>query len=193
MHRCLTSEEESGETLIQRFQHPIFNLVVRLMDDPSDAADVTLKVFRKVIRKIGAFHCEGTLRIWIYRIAVKEAGNHRRWSLRSASQGVVPRREPYRYGDSLSDNERQPFEATGGAESPALIEEALRTMNPKLRTALVLRELEGLSYEEISQILGVSPDRVKSRILRGREALRKHISGRLNPSTPVDLSAQLVE
>jgi RNA polymerase sigma-70 factor (ECF subfamily) len=156
---ALTGEESAYETLIQCFEHPVFNIVGRLLDDPSDAAQVTQKVFRKAFRNVGAFRGDRTLKLWIYRIAVSEAGNHRRWFSRRRQVG--------------SDGEPgEPFSA--------MIEEALKTMDPRLRAALVLREIEGLSYDEISEVLDVSPDTVKSRIMRGRDALRKSLAGRVN-------------
>jgi RNA polymerase sigma-70 factor (ECF subfamily) len=162
---ALTDEEASYETLIQYFGHPVFNIVSRLINDPSDAAQVTQRVFRKAFRNVGTLRGKRTQKTWIYRIAVSEARNHRRWFT----------------------GRRQPFEAMVDPETNVLIEEALKMMSPKLRAVLVLREIEGLSYEEISEILEVSLDRVKSRITRGRHALRKNMAGRLN------LSSALIE
>lgn len=190
---ALTGEEAAHETLIRRFEHRVFNLVSRLMDDPSDVADVVEKVFRKVFRNVGIFRGEGTLKISIYRIAVSEAHNRRRWLGRHRRQRVRPDGEPgepFGYEDSLPDIERSPFGALVGQETHALIEEALKAMNPKLRAALVLREIEALSYEEISEILDVSPETVKSRIVGGRDALRKHLARDLNRSSAPGWSAQ---
>jgi len=170
MHTCFIQEKEvvastdEGlvyETLIQRFEQPVFNIISRLIDNQSDAAGVVEKVFREIFRNAGAFRGEGTLKNRIYRVAVREARNHGRWFRWRWGRKVGHAREP---------------------ETQALIEEALSTMNPKLRAALVLREIEGLSCGEISEILGISPNTVTSRTARGRDALEKHLAGRLNPS-----------
>src|SRR5215475_11340212 len=172
------------ETLIERFETPVFNIVSRLMDDPVDAADVVQEVFLKVFRNIASFRQDSSLKTWVYRIAVNEARNHRRWFSRHRRQEVGLEPEPGEtqgYEDWLADPGRSPFESALDHETRALIEEALAKVNPRFRSALVLREIEGLSYEEIGEILEISLGTVKSRILRGREALKKHLAGQLEP------------
>jgi RNA polymerase sigma-70 factor (ECF subfamily) len=200
MYRCfaqrnnfppLTDEKTSYETLIQRFEHPVFNIISRLIDDQSDAADVMQRVFQKVYRNVGNSRGDHTLRIRIYRIAVSEARNYRKWFRWRRRQEVGLDRRPDGYEDSRLDTNQSPVEVIVDAGIQALIEEALSKMNPKLRAALVLREIEGLGYEEISDILDASLATVKSRILRGRDALRKHLAGRLNSSSTLDWSAEL--
>jgi len=185
-----TGEESAYETLIQRFEQPIFNIVSRLLDDPADAADVVQEVFLKVFRNVVAFRGESSLKTWIYRIAVNEARNQRRWFSRHRRQEVNLEAEEQGdlcqgqrgYQNWLPDPGRSPFELTLDRETQALIEAALAEVNPKFRAALVLREIEGLSYEEIGDILEISLGTVKSRILRGRDALKKHLAGRLEPA-----------
>jgi RNA polymerase sigma-70 factor (ECF subfamily) len=188
-----TGEESAYETLIQRFEQPIFNIVSRLLDDPADAADVVQEVFLKVFRNVVAFRGESSIKTWIYRIAVNEARNQRRWFSRHRRQEVNLEAEEqgdlyqggYQrgYQNWLPDPGRSPFDLTLDRETQALIEAALAEVNPKFRAALVLREIEGLSYEEIGDILEISLGTVKSRILRGRDALKKHLAGRLEPAT----------
>jgi RNA polymerase sigma-70 factor (ECF subfamily) len=188
--------EDAYETLIQRFEHPVFNLVSRLLDDPVDAADVVQEVFLKVFRNIGSFRQDASLKTWIYRIAVNEARNHRRWFSRHRRQEVGLDAEPgevHGYEDWLPDPGRSPFEAAVDQETQAMIEEALQQVNPNFRAALVLREMEGLSYEEIAEILDISLGTVKSRILRGRDALRKLLAGKLEPASALDWSPQLAD
>ena len=95
--------------------------------------------------------------------------------------------------DWLADPGRSPFETALDAETGALIQEALAAVNPKFRAALVLREIEGLSYSEVAEILEISLGTVKSRILRGREALRKQIMDRLEAGSTLAWSPQLAE
>jgi RNA polymerase sigma-70 factor (ECF subfamily) len=193
--------ESAYEALIQRFEQPVFNIVSRLMDDPVDAADVVQEVFLKVFRNIGGFRQDSSLKTWIYRIAVNEARNHRRWFSRHRKQEVGLEPDTFSssgnpahgYQDWLPDPGRSPYEVALDHETQALIEEALLKVNPTFRAALVLREIEGLSYEEIGDILDISLGTVKSRILRGREALRKHLAGRLEPDSAHEWSPQLAE
>jgi RNA polymerase sigma-70 factor (ECF subfamily) len=188
--------EHAYETLIQRFEQPVFNLVSRLLDDPADTADVVQEVFLKVFRNIDCFRQDASLKTWIYRIAVNEARNYRRWFSRHRRQEVGLDAEPgeaHGYQDWLPDPGRSPFEAAVDQETQAMIEDALQQVNPSFRAALVLREIEGLSYEEISEILDISLGTVKSRILRGRDALRKLLAGRLEPASAPNWSPQLAE
>lgn len=180
-------EETAYEALIQRFEQPIFNIVSRLLDDPADAADVVQEVFLKVFRNVASFRGESSIKTWIYRIAVNEARNQRRWFSRHRRQEVnLEIDEPgdglKGYRNWLPDPGRSPFELTLDHETQVLIETALAEVNPKFRAALVLREIEGLSYEEVGEILEISLGTVKSRILRGRDALKKHLAGRLEPT-----------
>lgn len=186
-----TGEESAYETLIHRFEQPIFNVVSRLLDDPADAADVVQEVFLKVFRNVVAFRGESSIKTWIYRIAVNEARNQRRWFSRHRRQEVnleAEEQDLYQgqrgYQNWLPDPGRSPYELTLDRETQALIEGALAEVNPKFRAALVLREIEGLSYEEVGEILEISLGTVKSRILRGREALKKQLAGRLEPASP---------
>jgi RNA polymerase sigma-70 factor (ECF subfamily) len=188
-------EESAYEALIQRFEQPIYNIVSRLLDDPSDAADVVQEVFLKVFRNVASFRGESSLKTWIYRIAVNEGRNQRRWFSRHRRQEVnLEAEEPGEgYQHVLPDPGRSPFDVTLDHETQLLIEAALAQVNPKFRAALVLREIEGLSYEEIGAILEISLGTVKSRILRGRDALKKHLAGRLEPASHSEWQHRQIE
>jgi len=180
--RLIDGQEAAYETLIARFEHPIFNLVSRLTNDPGDAPDVVQEVFLKVFRNVHTFRGQSSLKTWIYRIAVNESRNHRRWFGRHRSQEIAlepTAGETHSYLDWLPDPARSPMELAMDHERETLIEAALAEINPHYRAALVLRELEGLSYDEIAEILETSLGTVKSRILRGREALRERLTERL--------------
>jgi RNA polymerase sigma-70 factor (ECF subfamily) len=190
--------DSAYETLIQRFESPVFNIVSRLMDDPADAADVVQEVFLKIFRNIASFRQDSSLKTWIYRIAVNEARNHRRWFSRHRKQEIgldadFCSGETHGYQDWLPDPGRSPFETALDRETRELIEEALAKVNPRFRAALVLREIEGLSYEEIAEVLEISLGTVKSRILRGRDALKKYLAGRLEPTSAAEWSPQLAD
>ena len=184
--------EEAYEILIQRYQQPVYNLVCRLLNDPTDASDIVQEVFLKVFRNIRSFRGNSSLKTWIYRIAVNEAYNHRRWFSRHQRQEVALGAEEGMpsYADSLADPGRTPFDQAADHETRALVESALEKLNAKFRAAVILRDIEDLSYEEIATVLDVSLGTVKSRILRGREALRKILEGRLEKEPSVDWSPQ---
>jgi RNA polymerase sigma-70 factor (ECF subfamily) len=181
--------DQAYEDLIETFQQPVYSLVYRLLDDPSEASDVVQEVFLKVFRNIGSFRGNSTLKTWIYRIAFNEAYNHRRWFTRHKKHEVgleTDEDSSVNYGEILSDRGRSAFDLVSDRETHALIEEALTGLNPAFRAAVILRDIEDLSYEEIAEVLGVSLGTVKSRILRGREALKKALSSRLQPEPALD-------
>jgi RNA polymerase sigma-70 factor (ECF subfamily) len=174
--------EGAYELLVARFQQPVYNLVYRLMTDPGDAYDVVQEVFLKVFRNIGTFRSESSLKTWIYRIAVNEAHNHRRWFFRHRRQEVVLDDEHEggkSFNDTVPDRGRSPYDYALDGEKRMMIEDALARINPMFRAAVVLRDIEDLSYEEIADILDISLGTVKSRITRGREAMRCQLEGRL--------------
>ena len=176
--------EDAYETLMARFEHPIYNLVMRLINDPADANDVVQEVFLKVFRNVRNFRGQSSLKTWIYRIAVHEAYNQRRWFSRHRKQeiGLEPEEEgSLALRDSLSDPGRTPYDWALNEERHDIIEQALKDVNPAFRTAVVLRDIDDMSYDEIADILQISMGTVKSRILRGRESLRKSLESRLSP------------
>ncbi|MCU1330483.1 MAG: polymerase, sigma-24 subunit, subfamily [Bryobacterales bacterium] len=193
-HRLLTGlqsgDEAAYEQLIQRFQGPVYNLAWRLLNNPSDASDVVQEVFLKVFRSVGTFRGESSLRTWIYRIAVNESHNRRRWHFRHR-RGETGIEEIFEDQEGrerpLLDNGETPFDFTMNREAQHLMEEGLSAINPVFGAALVLREVEDLSYEEIAQVLDVSIGTVKSRILRGRDALGRYLANRLDPAPNLQL------
>ncbi len=152
------------------------------------------EVFLKVFRKVRAFRGNSSLKTWIYRIAVNEAYNHHRWFCRHQRQEITLDTSDTgsNYVDHLTDPGRSPFDQAADHETRNLVEKALEGLNPKFRAAVVLRDIEDLSYEEIAAVLDISLGTVKSRILRGREALRKTLEGRLEAEASVHWAAQLL-
>ncbi|MFL6351502.1 MAG: RNA polymerase sigma factor [Bryobacteraceae bacterium] len=175
--------EGAYEELIARYQQPVYGIAYRLLGSSADAADVVQEVFLKVFRGVGSFREHSSLRTWMYRIAVNEAHNHHRWFSRHCRRevGMEDAADRSMALESAADPGRSPFDQTLDSENRTLIEQALANINPVFRTAVVLRDIENLSYEEIAEILQVSLGTVKSRILRGREALRRELTQRLDP------------
>jgi RNA polymerase sigma-70 factor, ECF subfamily len=173
--------EEAYEELIDRYEQQVYGMVYRLLGNQSDASDVVQEVFLKVLRGVKSFREQSSLRTWIYRIAVNEAHNHRRWFVRHCRHEVSMTDGRAEHAGSLEytpDRGLSPFEQTLESEHRTLIEQALTRINPAFQTAVVLRDIQNLSYEEIAEILQVSLGTVKSRILRGREALRRELTQR---------------
>ena len=176
--------EDAYELLVARFQQPVYNLVYRLLLDPGDSCDVVQEVFLKVFRNINRFRGQSSLKTWIYRIAVNEVHNYRRWFFRHRRQEVVLEDQSEggkNFGDTVPDRGRSPYDCALDGEKRVMIEGALARINPMFRAAIVLRDVEDLSYEEIADVLDVSLGTVKSRITRGRESMRRQLEGRLEP------------
>src|SRR5271157_5783263 len=173
---------EAYSWLIGEFHQPIYGLIYRIVNDPSDAADTTQEVFLKVFRGMKHFHGESSLKTWIYRIALHEAANRRRWWFRHKAQETqIESIETGEFAGSgemrLIDPGESPFEKFAHTEVRAAVELALQQVPEPYRTALILRDLEEMSYEEIAEVLSISLGTVKSRITRGRDALRKKLAG----------------
>lgn len=182
VRRLRAGDESAYETLLLRFQQPVYNLAFRLLNDPGDASDVVQEVFLKVFRNVTHFRRQSSLKTWIYRITVNEAHNQRRWFFRHRSREVGLDDKPEQIRTrNVPDSERSPFDCTFDREKHELIEDALARINPLFREVVVLRDVEDLSYEEIAEVLQISLGTVKSRILRGREALREELTARLEP------------
>lgn len=170
--------EHAYEELIARFQQPVYTLCLRLLGNEGEASDVVQEVFLKVFRNIGTFRGQSSLKTWIYRITVNEAHNARRWFFRHRRREVeldLDANDARHWTETIPDGSRSPFDVAFDHEQASLIQAALARINPLFRAAVVLRDITGLSYEEIAEILGVSLGTVKSRILRGREALREEL------------------
>jgi len=188
--------ERAYEELLIRFQQPVYALALRLLDDQSEASDVVQEVFLKVFRNVGSFRGQSTLKTWIYRITVNEAHNARRWFFRHRRAEVELDKNPdesRNWKEIIPDRSRSPFDAAFDGEQHIMIEAALKRINPIFREAVALRDISDLAYEEIAEILGVSLGTVKSRILRGREALREELVGSLKSGLAPRLVAKTAE
>ena len=188
--------EWAYEELLTRFQQPVYTLALRLLNDQSEACDVVQEVFLKVFRNIGNFRGQSTLKTWIYRITVNEAHNARRWFFRHRHREVeldANPKETRNWKEIIPDNSRSPFDVAFDREQHVMIEAALERINPIFRESVVLRDITDLSYEEIAGILGVSLGTVKSRILRGREALREELAGSLESRPALRLVPKTAE
>ena len=169
--------------LIAQYSQPVYSLVYRILDDPSDAADTTQEVFIKVFRGIPRFNADSSLKTWIYRIALHEASNQRRWWFRHKRRetSIDPgpddhdERGSLALKDMLVDDAKSPLEYVFDEELRRRVELELKSVAEPYRTAVILRDIEDLSYEQIAEVMEVSLGTVKSRLVRGRDALRKRL------------------
>src|SRR5436309_6452752 len=170
--------------LIGEFQQPVYGLVYRVVNDPADAADTTQEVFLKVFQGMKHFHGESSLKTWIYRIALHEQANRRRWWFRhkaketsiEPAESEAPGAGEHEMQLALTDHGDSPFDNVAHREVQARVEEELRKVPEPYRTTLMLRDLEEMSYEEIAEVLEISLGTVKSRLTRGRDALRQRLA-----------------
>lgn len=176
-----SGSDEAYSWLIAHYHQPIYSLVYRILTDPTDAADTTQEVFLKVFRGIKRFNGECSLKTWLYRIAIHEASNQRRWWFRHKSKETSMEAhedwEGNSFGlcDTLVDRGESPMEIFAHEEIRARVESELKQVPEPYRTTVVLRDIEGLAYEEIADVLQVSLGTVKSRLIRGRDALKKRL------------------
>jgi RNA polymerase sigma-70 factor (ECF subfamily) len=180
--------EEAYARLIQQYHQPVYSLVYRMLNDSADAADTTQEVFLKVFHGMKNFHGESSLKTWIYRIALHEASNRRRWWRRHKSREVAlepPAGENTQAGleQTLADEAASPLACAMQQELRARVEQELQQVSEPYRSTVILRDIEELSYEEIAEIMQTTLGTVKSRLTRGREALRKRLESYMQQLT----------
>ena len=166
--------ETAFDWLVTHYHGPVYNLILSMLGDTSDAADGTQEVFLKAFRGIRCFRQGSSLKTWLYRIAIREALNHKRWFKRHLQKNVSIDAEPEEGHNAIEieDLGATPFDQLAAHEVQQAVQHALQEIPQVFRGAVILRDLEGLSYEEIAEVLECSVGTVKSRILRGRRALK---------------------
>jgi RNA polymerase sigma-70 factor (ECF subfamily) len=160
---CQRGDRDAQRRLYEASHQNVYRLMVRMVG-LQDASDVTQQVFLQVFRKIGRFSGRAQIGTWIYRVAINEALQHLRRSKRSRLRTLE--QEPM---DRCPDN----YEHFGDKE---LLEQALGGLDPLLRSAFLLREVEGLSYKEIAEALRVPEGTVGSRLNRARRELKQRLT-----------------
>jgi len=166
--------DSAFDWLVTHYSGPVYSLVAGMISESCDAADITQDVFLKAFRGIRGFRRGSSLKTWLYRIAVREALNHRRWLWRHHRKQASIDAEPVP-GHALleiEDESMTPFEEAASHEVQQAVQQALRGVPEVFRSAVILRDLEGMAYEEVAEVLDISVGTVKSRILRGRRLLR---------------------
>jgi RNA polymerase sigma-70 factor, ECF subfamily len=187
--------ETAFDWLVTHYHGPVYNLILSMLGDTSDAADGTQEVFLKAFRGIRCFRQGSSLKTWLYRIAIREALNHKRWFKRHLQKNISIDAEPEEGHSAIEieDLGATPFEQIAAHEIQEAVQRALQEIPQVFRGAVILRDLEGLSYEEIAEVLECSVGTVKSRILRGRRALKELLEpliGRPETAASMDASAE---
>ena len=168
------------DELVTLFERQVYSLCYRMLGDPEESRDAAQETFLKIYRGMGRFRGECGLKTWIYRIAINQAMNQQRWWRRRHKDDTVSlelSREDMEVtlGNTLPSCDLSPEDTAIAVEREQKIMQAMREIKDEYRAALLLREVEELSYEEIAETLRISVGTVKSRIARGREELRKRL------------------
>ncbi|MBO0720862.1 MAG: sigma-70 family RNA polymerase sigma factor, partial [Blastocatellia bacterium] len=173
--------------LVEEYQSLVYALTIRILGDAEDARDATQETFLKIYRHFARFRGDASLKTWICRIAINQARSTERWWRRRRRSETSSLDAPLNSngsedtshctGDYLASRSVTPETETLSRERGRQIESALAQLKRDFRIAVILRDIEGLSYEEIAYATGVSVGTVKSRISRGREMLRERVQG----------------
>jgi RNA polymerase sigma-70 factor (ECF subfamily) len=176
--RCAAGDETACAELVTIHQRMVYALGFTLLGNHDDALDLSQEVFLRVFRTLGRFRGQSALRTWIYRIVVNQARNRQRWwRRRHRAEQISLDEYVEKFGDLESRHEVLPDRLLASKETAAKIWQALDRLPFDQRTALILREVEGLRYEEIAYSLDVALGTVKSRLTRARQALREELLG----------------
>lgn len=186
VERVQKGDKRAFDLLVLKYQHKIVKLIMRYVRDPAEAMDVSQEAFIKAYRALPKFRGDSAFYTWLYRIAINTAKNY----------VVAMNRRPLEYDLDLQDPEQHEWNSRlRDEDSPEgvvlreelreTVERAMMSLPEELRTAIILREIEGLSYEEIAHAMECPVGTVRSRIFRAREAIDKSIQPLINESAPV--------
>ena len=173
IQRCAARDEDACAELVAEHQRMVYQLSLNLLNDHNEALDLSQEVFLRVFRTVHSFRGHSSLRTWIYRIVVNQARNrHRFWRRRHRDEQVSLDQHVATHGDVLRGPGPAPDRVLAQKELAEQLQQALERLPFEQRTAIVLREVDGLSYEEIAYSLNLAIGTVKSRLTRARQALR---------------------
>lgn len=176
IQRCAAHDEDACAELVNEHQRMVYQLSFNLLNDHNEALDLSQEVFLRVFRTLHGFRGQSSLRTWIYRIVVNQARNRQRWwRRRHRAQQVSLDQHVQDHGDLREPIDHGPDRLVGQKQLAERIRAALDRLPFDQRTAIVLREIDGLSYDEIGYSLGIAVGTVKSRLARAREGLRAQL------------------
>jgi RNA polymerase sigma-70 factor (ECF subfamily) len=178
VERCVAQDQGACAELVSTHQRMVYALAFHLLGDRDDALDVSQEVFLRVFRTLPSFRGQSALRTWIFRIVVNQARNRQRWWNRRRRSSQVSLDDHISLcGEMPSQGEVLPDRQLASKETATLIWEALDRLPFDQKTAIILREVDGLRYDEIAFSLGIAVGTVKSRLTRARQALRAELLG----------------
>jgi RNA polymerase sigma-70 factor (ECF subfamily) len=176
IQRCAARDEDACAELVSEHQRMVYQLSLNLLSDHNEALDLSQEVFLRVFRTIGTFRGHSSLRTWMYRIVVNQARNRQRWwRRRHRAQQISLDQHIQDHGEMVETIDSGPDRLVGQKQLGERIRVALDRLPFDQKTAIVLREIDGLSYEEIGFSLGIAVGTVKSRLARARESLRAQL------------------
>lgn len=184
IERLKRGEAAAFEQLVSDRSGEIYGLLFRLTENGEEARDLTQETFLRAFQSIGRFRGEADLRTWIYRIAINLARNRWRWWRRRRRDSTVSLdstqgRSNQTLMATLPETSANPEQQALARERELALRSALQRLSLAYREAVILRDIEGFTYEEIAVTLGINVGTVKSRLARGRQELRQKLEGSL--------------
>lgn len=186
VERVQAGDRRAFDVLVSKYQRRLMRLVSRLVHDPAEAEDVVQETFIKAYRALRHFRGDAAFYTWLYRIGINTAKNYLVTQSRrtpTSSETDAEQAESFDDGNKLRDN-NTPESVLASKQIAATVNAAMDVLPIELRTAIVLREIEGLSYEEISEIMACPIGTVRSRIFRAREVIAEKLKPLLD--MPID-------
>jgi len=185
IERLKQGEASAFEVLISERSGEVYGLLYRLTENREEARDLTQETFLRAFQSIGTFRGDSDLRTWIYRIAINQARNRWRWWRRRRRESTISLDSSEVHGNQplvetlRSEREKSPEQETLAHERERALRRALQSLSHSYRETVILRDIEGFTYEEIAETLGINVGTVKSRLARGRQELRQRLEGSL--------------
>ncbi|MFN8007457.1 MAG: sigma-70 family RNA polymerase sigma factor [Terriglobia bacterium] len=180
--------EQAYEVLIQLYQEPVYGLAYRILGNHAEAADAAQETFLKIFKGIASFRGDCGLRTWIYKVTISESLNRLRWWKRWRKHAPVSLDDPIDNDGAevgrtreIADQTQSPEVALHRLEIEKTVQRALKKVPVEYRLVVILRDIEGFSYEEIAETLKISLGTVKSRLWRGRLELKEAVRPYLSP------------
>ncbi|GAB3346426.1 MULTISPECIES: RNA polymerase sigma factor RpoE [Chromohalobacter] len=191
VERAQKGDTRAFDLLVKKYQHKILGLIGRYVHDPAEVQDVAQEAFIKAYRALSKFRSDSAFYTWMYRIAINTAKNHlvSRGRRPPGSDMDIADAEVLDHSGRLSDIET-PEAAMQRDQLEAVVFEAIENLPEDLRTAITLREMDGLAYEDIANIMQCPVGTVRSRIFRAREAVDKAIEPMLNAPRQADATVE---
>ncbi|MDH3492209.1 MAG: sigma-70 family RNA polymerase sigma factor [Acidobacteriota bacterium] len=181
IEKLRSGDARAFDTLVDRYGGHVYGLLLRITNDPEEAEDLTQETFLRALKGIGKFRGEAGIRTWLFRIAINQSKNRFRWWKRRKREKTVSIDAPAKetgltFSDGIADAGPSPEDDVLRNERRRNLLSAIESLPETYREAVVLCDIEGLSYEEISNVLDIGMGTVKSRIARGRRELRSKLS-----------------